>query len=98
MWCVTAKHDFTASFGGGLCRCATGSRHGQQLVKVAQNAGRIGFAPSEQPEGSYCLEHCHSAAVYCPAAECAGARKKFGLDREVDDVGNPEFGPQRLRR
>ena len=67
-----------------------------ELGEVAQHPLAVGLDAGEQRERVRGLEDRHAAAVERAAAALAGAPEQLGLERAVDDLGDPQLGPQQL--
>ena len=61
---------------------------------MAQHPLAIGLGAREALEGARGLQHDHPAAVQRAAAGGARGAQQLGLQRPVDDVGDPQLGAQ----
>ena len=57
-----------------------------------------GSTPVISRNASDRLENRHPAAVQRLAPKAAGDPQQLRLQREIDDLRNPQFGPQQFRR
>ena len=63
-----------------------------QLQKMPPHARCVGGEAGEVVEGADRLVHGHAAAVEGATAPAAGEAQEFGVEREVDDLGDPQMG------
>ena len=64
------------------------------LLHSARVSGKAG----EQTKRLDRLEHGHAAAIQTPASRGTSRAQQFGLEREVDDLGDPVRRPQQIGR
>ena len=69
----------------------------RELGEVAQHPLGVGPHAGEQLERARGLEHGHAAAVERAAAGVARGAQQLGLQRPVDDLGDPQVGAQQRR-
>src|SRR6516162_8223498 len=91
---MVVPSQFVVYVGFLLC-CLSASRH---LSEVAEHPLRIRPYAREQSERLGRLEHRHSAAIERAAAQHARLSQQLGLQRKVDDIGNPEIRPEQIYR